>query len=214
MRIVITGGPSSVPIDAVRSITNQSTGELAVILAQRFQEAGNQVDLLLGRRAIFRTPNAHFFDTNEDLELLLDRVVRREEVSMLLHAAALADFGVDKVVTGQSKQSKIPAKISSSVTAVQIWLSPKAKVIARLRSLFPGAFIVGWKFESDGSTRDAVEKAVCQIKAHRTDACVVNGPAFGAGFGYCNENGLLHSVGSKSELAELLLRLAPLNRAA
>ncbi|MBV8532876.1 MAG: hypothetical protein JO207_03665, partial [Verrucomicrobia bacterium] len=35
MRIVITGGPSSEPIDRVRVITNQSTGELGVKLAQR-----------------------------------------------------------------------------------------------------------------------------------------------------------------------------------
>ena len=48
MRIVITGGPASEPIDRVRFITNQSTGELAVKLAQSFSAAGHNVELFLG----------------------------------------------------------------------------------------------------------------------------------------------------------------------
>ena len=207
MRIVITGGPSSVPIDAVRSITNHSTGELAVILAQRFRAAANEVELFLGKRSIFRIFEAQFFDTNEDLERLLSVVAKREEVGVVLHAAALADFGVDRIVIPE--EAKRAAKISSSTTAVQLWLLPKSKLIAKLRQLFPQAFIVGWKFEVDGSPREAVEKAVQQIKAHRTNACIVNGTAFGSGFGYCDETGLLYSAETKDELANLLVRLLP-----
>jgi phosphopantothenate---cysteine ligase (CTP) len=203
-RIVITGGPSSEPIDRVRFITNQSTGELAVLVARKFQQAGCEVELLLGRRSIFRTSSARFFDTNEDLERLLSQVVCREGVQAVLHAAALADFEVANVIIEGPSQGVM--KISSAATAIQLRLVPKAKVIARLRELFPGAWIIGWKFELDGSPADVVSKGVQQIDKYATNACVVNGSAFGPGFGYCNSSGLVQSVRNKEELADLLLR--------
>jgi len=205
MRIVITGGPSSEPIDGVRFITNQATGELAVLIAQKFLEAGNEVELLLGRRSIFQSSSARFFDTNEDLERLLSEIVNRERVQAVLHAAALADFEVANLVVEGQKQGV--AKISSAATAIQLRLVPKAKVIARLRELFPEAWIIGWKFELDGSPGDVVCKGIQQIEAYATNACVVNGSAFGPGFGYCNSTGLVRSVRNKEELAGLLLQV-------
>jgi phosphopantothenate---cysteine ligase (CTP) len=205
MRIVITGGPSSEPIDGVRSITNQSTGELAVLLAKRFRESGSNVELFLGRRSIFRTSWARFFDTNEDLERLLGEVSKREEVHAVLHAAALADFKVANMLVEGQKQAVL--KIPSTATAIQLRLVPKSKVIARLRQLFPEAFIIGWKFELDGSPADAISKAVRQIEVCGTNACIVNGSAFGPGFGFCDRNGLIYTVGSKPELVDLLWKL-------
>jgi phosphopantothenate---cysteine ligase (CTP) len=205
LRIVITGGPSSEPIDGVRLITNQSTGELAVLLAERFRESGNDVELFLGTRAIFRTSWARLFDTNEDLERLLGEVKKREEVHAVLHAAALADFKVANIQVEGQKQSAL--KIPSAATAIQLRLVPKSKVIARLRKLFPEALIIGWKFELDGSPADVVSKGILQIEKYATNACVVNGSAFGPGFGYCDRNGLICSVESKPELVDLLWRL-------
>jgi phosphopantothenate---cysteine ligase (CTP) len=204
-RIVITGGPSCEPIDRVRFITNQSTGELAVLVAQKFQEHGNEVELFLGRRSIFRTSSARFFDTNEDLERLLSEVVQREKVDAVLHAAALADFKVANIAIEGGNQGA--AKISSAARAIELRLVPKAKVIARLRHLFPQAWIIGWKFELDGSPADVVSKGIQQIEKYGTNACVVNGSAFGPGFGYCNSTGLMRSVRNKEELADLLLKV-------
>jgi phosphopantothenate---cysteine ligase (CTP) len=205
MRIVITGGPSSEPIDGVRSITNQSTGELAVLLAKRFRESGSNVELFLGRRSIFRTSWARFFDTNEDLERLLGEVSKREEVHAVLHAAALADFKVANILVEGHEQAVL--KIPSAATAIQLHLVPKSKIIARLRQLFPEAFIVGWKFELDGSPADVISKGIQQMEKYATNACIVNGSAFGRGFGYCNSTGLARSVRNKEELADLLLQV-------
>ena len=77
MRVVITGGPSSEPIDQVRMITNRSTGELAVKLARRVAASGHEVDLLLGQGSIFRSQPAKYFFSNEDLYRLLSEVAER-----------------------------------------------------------------------------------------------------------------------------------------
>src|SRR6516162_8328466 len=97
MRVVITGGPSSEPIDKVRVITNRSTGQLAITLADCFGRAGHQVTLFLGQGAIFRQIGAVAFERNEDLDALLEGVEEPARVDLVLHAAALSDFGVERV---------------------------------------------------------------------------------------------------------------------
>ena len=202
MRIVITGGPASEPIDQVRFITNQSTGELAVKLAQGFLAAGHQVDLFLGRGATWRLESAKFFQTNEDLCRLLGEMTDRGGVDAVLHAAALSDFGVARrMVSGRATEA---AKISSDAETIELRLVPKPKLIRHLRGWFSSAYIIGWKFELEGTPGDAVKEGVQQIELNRTNACVVNGSAFGPGFGFCSAEGLVRTLPTKEALATWL----------
>jgi phosphopantothenoylcysteine synthetase/decarboxylase len=205
MRIVITGGPASEPIDQVRFITNQSTGELAVKLAQRFSAAGDKVELFLGRGAIWRSETARYFQTNEDLHRLMREVPQRESVDAVLHAAALSDFGVAQtLVPGANSEA---AKISSEAGSIELRLVPKPKLIRDLRDLFAGAYIIGWKFELDGRPMDVVREGVRQIEVNRTNACVLNGSAFGPGFGFCTSLGLVCTLATKDELSDWLMEV-------
>jgi phosphopantothenate---cysteine ligase (CTP) len=202
MRIVITGGPSSEPIDQVRAITNRSTGELAVKLSRRVATSGHSVELFLGHGAIFRSESAKYFWTNEDLSRLLSDVVERDQVHAVFHAAALSDFGVAKLdIPGERPGA---AKISSDAESIQLRLVPKPKLILQLRELFANAYIVGWKFELDGTLEDVVREGMQQIRLNRTNACVLNGAAFGSGFGFCTGNGLVHTTATREELADWL----------
>jgi phosphopantothenate---cysteine ligase (CTP) len=205
MRIVITGGPSSEPIDQVRVITNRSSGELAVKLARRVAASGHSVELFLGQGAIFRSESAKYFWTNEDLYRLLSSVVERSHVNAVFHAAALSDFGVAKsdIPRGEPRA----AKISSDAESIQLRLVPKPKLILQLRELFANAYIVGWKFELDGTPEDVVREGIQQIRLNRTNACVINGAAFGAGFGFCTGNGLMHTATTRDELADWFVEM-------
>ena len=205
MRIVITGGPASEPIDQVRFITNQSTGELAVKLAQAFLAAGHQVDLFLGRGATWRLESAKFFQTNEDLCRLLGEMTDRGGVDAVLHAAALSDFGVARrMVSGRATEA---AKISSDAETIELRLVPKPKLIRHLRGWFSSAYIIGWKFELEGTPGDAVKEGVQQIELNRTNACVVNGSAFGPGFGFCTGLGLVCTLPTKESLSDWLVEV-------
>jgi phosphopantothenoylcysteine synthetase/decarboxylase len=204
MNVVITGGPSSEPIDEVRVITNRSTGELGVILAQAFRQGGHEVSLFLGRFSQFRHPQAAYFDRNEDLQRMLGEMNERKSVDVVLHAAALADFQVAAVRAGNIDLGL--KKIGSEHEILSVELAPKPKVIAGLRNLFPNALIIGWKLELDGSRDDLIREATRQVKKNCTDACVINGRAFGDGFGFCTEAGLQDSFSSKAELADFLLK--------
>ena len=188
MKIIVTCGPSYEPIDEVRRITNFSTGELGILLANRLTRAGFEVLCFKGVGATCplrvegaRTVN---FTTNENLRAGLAAVEARGEILAVFHAAALSDYRV-KSVQASGGAEIAAAKIPSRAGELTLTLEPALKLIGDLRALFPASKIVGWKYELNGTRDDALAAAARQIANAKTDACVVNGAAFGPGFGVC-----------------------------
>ncbi|PAW79107.1 MAG: hypothetical protein B9S32_03890 [Verrucomicrobia bacterium Tous-C9LFEB] len=208
MAILVTCGPSFEPIDQVRRLTNFSTGELGVRLAEALAAAGHDVICLKGVGATFRDPAKSVrqiaFATNDDLQRELETLSRQEKIGAVFHTAALCDF---KVVTATSSSGARldAAKIPSRIDSITLVLEPALKVISGLRPLFPGARIVGWKYELVGKQSDAVEKAQRQIKENHIKACVVNGDAYGDGYGFCTAQGVQHHSTTKAELCAFLV---------
>jgi phosphopantothenoylcysteine synthetase/decarboxylase len=204
MRVLITAGPSSEPIDDVRVITNRSTGELGTVLAESLARAGHKVELFLGQGATFQWNGAKLFATNEELERLLAQVQQTETVDFVFHAAALADFRVARIEVNRTPQ--FTPKIGSDAGSVWLELVSQPKLIASLRRYFPGARIVGWKYEHAITRDELLLEAAHQMQQHRTNACVVNGRAFGSGFGICTDLGLIATCDSKQSLADFFIR--------
>jgi phosphopantothenoylcysteine synthetase/decarboxylase len=179
MRLLLTCGPSYEPIDDVRRITNFSTGALGMRLASTLAAAGHEVTCFKGVAATTHESAGAAkvvpFSTNDDLLARLAAVERREEVSAFFHVAALADFKV--------RRDGGERKMSSRAGEITLTLVPAAKVISQLRGLFPRARIVGWKYELDGTREEALAKGARQLAENGTEACVVNGAAYGRGFG-------------------------------
>ena len=204
MRVLITAGPSSEPIDEVRVITNRSTGELGTVLAKCLSKAGHRVELFLGQGATLQWNGAKLFVSNEELERLLSEVSQPEAVDFVFHAAALTDFRVERIEVNRTRQ--IVSKIASDTGSVWLELVPQSKLIAKLRSYFPNASIVGWKYEHEITRDELLGEAARQIQQHGTNACVVNGRAFGPGFGVCTSAGLIATCESKQSLADFFVR--------
>ncbi|MES2573062.1 MAG: phosphopantothenoylcysteine decarboxylase [Verrucomicrobiota bacterium] len=208
MRVVITCGPSYEPIDRVRRITNFSTGELGVLLARHCVEAGAEVLCLMGEAATWpgRPEGVEpvRFSTNDDLLARLRAIPEPGQVDYFFHAAALADFKVTKV-TGPGGELLVEGKIASRSGALTLRLEPAVKLIGHLRTLFPNAWIAGWKYELDGSREEAVAKALRQIAENRIDASFVNGTAYGDGFGHVGRDGLITHYPSKETLCAALI---------
>ena len=188
VRVIVTCGPSCEPIDEVRRLTNFSTGELGILLANRLTRAGCEVLCFKGAGATcpVRVEGANVveFTTNETLRAGLAAVAERGEIAAVFHAAALCDYGVKSVNTDDA--AKIDAaKIPSRAGALTLTLEPLPKLIHELRALFPASRIVGWKYELTGTREDVLAAAARQMRESGTAACVVNGAAFGPGFGVC-----------------------------
>jgi phosphopantothenoylcysteine synthetase/decarboxylase len=202
---VVTCGPASAPIDSVRRITNFATGEIGSILSQALQEAGWEVICLRGEGSTFPAPagiDVRMFSTNDSLAALFQSLPAAPNA--IFHAAALCDFQVASI-EGAAGMKKIPTRDG----ALTLHLEPAPKILPRLREWFPGAFIVGWKYELDGDRPAVLAKGAAQIRECRTDACVVNGAAYGEGFGILLPDETLTEVADKRGLATALLDYPP-----
>jgi len=186
--LLITAGPSYEPIDEVRRITNMSTGTLGCLLANRLHAAGFKITLLLANSSSYRgpieCPNVQSFNTADDLSGLLTALAGEKKWLGVLHAAALSDFRVQSVLDAQN-QPLTDKKIPSTFPEIRITLIPAPKIIRQLRRLFPESKISGWKYEPAGTKNQVLQKGWQQIAACHSDACIVNGPGYGDGYGFC-----------------------------
>lgn len=207
-RVVVTGGPAAVPIDQMRILTNRSSGELAIRLANALAAVGADVEAWIGAGAtcmIDRSPNVQWsaFETNQDVlkrfKTLAEKPVK---VAAIFHAAALSDFAVARIENADGKVLT-NKKIPSSEPDVRVVLKPAPKVLRQLRSTFPDAYICGWKFEA-GSRIEARQAAKAQIRSCRIDACVLNGPAMGSSFEWHQADGSVLDIPDRASVAETL----------
>lgn len=206
---VVTTGPSSVPIDGVRRITNTASGEIGALLAATLHERGFEVLLMRGCGSIHsKVPDGALlseFATNDDLAHLLGGLAetRGDSVQAVFHAAALSDYALTSV-RGPDGAVASAGKIPGDLAELRLDLAPAPKLLPRLRAWFPKAWIVAWKYELEGSSADAIAAARAQISKSHADASVVNGQAYGAGFGLVEgESAPLHFM-KKKELAAFL----------
>ena len=124
------------------------------------------------------------FTTNADLSRQMEEHAHAMRVDAVFHAAALCDFAIDSVLD-ESGRLASSAKFSTREGPIHLVLKPAPKILPLLRSWFGRARIVGWKYELIGSVAEALSTAQGQINECRTDACVLNGKAYGKGFGLC-----------------------------
>jgi phosphopantothenoylcysteine decarboxylase/phosphopantothenate--cysteine ligase len=124
-------------------------------------------------------------------------------IAAVFHVAALCDYKIRRVEDDQGENCDSP-KIASRSGALTIRLEPATKVISQMRRLFPESILVGWKYELAGTRREALTKAAWQIEDNRTDACVLNGRAFGPGFAFCQSSQPANECDTKAKLVQFL----------
>jgi phosphopantothenoylcysteine synthetase/decarboxylase len=213
MRFLVTCGPTYESLDEVRRLTNFSTGKLGIGLANHLHEAGHEVTLLKGYYAVCEVkPRVEpvVFTTTDDL-LQRFRSAATTPFDAVFHAAAVSDFRFGQVFRRSSDGALEPLKSGKFGTREGTLLAelvPTAKVIAESRGLFPSTRIFGWKYEVDGNRQGTVMLGQKQIAENRSDFCVVNGPAYGVGFGIVNPAGFALHCDDRETLYPELLRLA------
>jgi phosphopantothenoylcysteine decarboxylase/phosphopantothenate--cysteine ligase len=107
MRLLITAGPTREPIDAVRYISNRSSGLMGLALTQAAVDLGHDVTLLLGPGpgddAAAAGCTLYRFNTAADLDDLLKSYWPKHD--LLVMAAAVADYRPKAVHRGKLRQN-------------------------------------------------------------------------------------------------------------
>ena len=206
MTTLVTFGPTQEPLDAMRILSNRSTGALGTELALTMAQAGHQVIALRGTGATADTGNLVKadirilpFTTTEDLRRTLEQLSETTIVDAIFHLAAVSDFYFPGAGNG---------KIPTSAGPFTLTLEPTPKILPLLRGWFPTAQITGWKFEASEIARSedqALATTRAQITRADTDACVLNGSSYGKGFGFLGkEAGSFRHLATSTELCEFL----------
>jgi len=213
MHLIVTAGPTFEPLDQVRRLTNFSTGRLGTELAFYLAQKGHQVTLMLSEQAVYRAGAKGMevvpFSTTASLRnALVD--ASKVKVDAVFHAAAVCDFTFGRVWHRDERGELVPVqrgKISTRDGSLVAELVPTSKLIAELREWFPDSWLVGWKYEVDGSKGDVLAAAERQIQDYRTSGCIANGPAYGEGFGLVFNGDITVHVPDAASLFDELMRM-------
>lgn len=166
-KVLITSGPTWVPIDDVRVISNTATGKTGVLLANKFAREGCRVTLLLGpvnAPGLINKVKLKRFSFFEELSNLLKKELAKN-YDIIIQAAAVSDFKPD---------FRRNRKISSRVKALKLILKPAPKIINSLRKLKPRSFLTGFKFEPGMEARKLIRGARKLIREASLDCVVAN----------------------------------------
>lgn len=194
-KVLVIGGASEEPIDEVRVITNRTTGETAVRLAEAAYRRGAEVELWTGRMLVPVPPHIRrrSFRTVDDL---LDMAAEVDHDAVVV-PAALSDYAPAPA------QGKVP----SDRPALELRLAPLPKVLPALR---PRAkVVVGFKAEMGVAEDELIRRARARLEAHRLDLIVANdlgdvGEGTTAAVVISSE-GAERFAGSKADLADRVL---------
>ena len=213
MKCIVTCGPTYEPLDKVRRLTNFSTGRLGTELAGFLMHYGHEVLLLRGVQSTYANTEGELkvqsFTTTEDLGTRLLACVK-ENHGAIFHAAAVSDFRFGKIWqrAGDATLHELSAgKIETREGTLLAELIPTTKILPQLRNWYPAAFIVGWKYELDGTRQEAEKRALRQLEESQSNLCVLNGAAYGEGFGLVSPGGAIQHATSAEELYQVLAHL-------
>lgn len=178
MKVLITSGGCKVPIDDVRHIGNFSSGNYGSKLAEAFFEAENYdvsffmekgskkpfnwTDDWIGSQGKNSTISMREYK-NYDEYLTVKDLIKAEQPDIIISAAAISDYIVDKT----------EGKISSSEDELVIRLRKGEKVIKSFRELAPNSTIVGFKLLV-GPTPEQKQSAIAKVFESGVDFVVYN----------------------------------------
>ncbi len=201
-KILITCGPTWVSLDAVRVMSNQSSGELGHILAMDCQKAGAEVTLLEGpvqnplKAGGIKVVKFVFF---EELAQLLKRELRKK-YDVLIHAAAVADYRPAKV---------FPGKIDSAAPQLNLKFIRTPKLINTVKKIAPKIFLIGFKLEPKVGKHNFKKITKKLFNEARCDLAVANSSNKRKYSGYlvdCERRVLAHAA-SRQKLSQNLITI-------
>ena len=149
VRVLVTAGPTFEPIDAVRGITNRSSGRMGYAVAQAALEAGAQVTLVSGPTALTPPFGARLVSVVTAEEMLTRVNAQVADADIFIAVAAVADYRVAKPNV---------QKIKKSDQALTLELVPVVDILASISKRPNPPFCVGFAAESENLDEYAEEK--------------------------------------------------------
>ncbi len=177
-RILITAGGTREPVDSVRYIGNISSGHTASRLAEELVAAGHTVTWLGAEDAVqpVSVNRIESYYSFADLETQLRVLLRSGEYDVVIHAAAVSDFSVALVESGErTAVDHCTGKLSSESDLV-VHLKPNPKLLDSLKSWSgnPALRVIGFKLTDTKDPKQRIAAIRKQFDDSGVDAVVHN----------------------------------------
>lgn len=150
-RVLVTGGPTPVPIDAVRRIVNRFSGRLAIAISEELLLRGAEPILLLGEGAAAPPdwlPHEWIASYDHYRQRVLELAASAPAAG--LFSAAVADYRPSTPTSG---------KIASGQARWTLTLEPTDKVIELVRQAAPQLYMVTFKYLEQASLEELLAEA-------------------------------------------------------
>ncbi len=189
LSIMVTAGGTREPIDAVRYLTNRSSGKQGHAVADEAAERGAKV-LLVTTTDRPVAPGVEVIRVDTAAEMASAVLSRADAADVVVMAAAVADFRPVNAASG---------KLKKYAGTPELVLEPTLDILASLgQSKRPGQTLVGFAAE----TTDVVAHATAKLARKNADLVVANDvSAPGAGFEHDTNAVTLVSASATTNLA-------------
>ncbi|MBI5555190.1 MAG: bifunctional phosphopantothenoylcysteine decarboxylase/phosphopantothenate--cysteine ligase CoaBC [Elusimicrobia bacterium] len=158
--ILITAGPTQEPIDAIRYITNRSSGKMGYALAREAASRGAEVILVTGPTHLVPPKEATVIQVQTALDMYEKVMGQCQEADIIIAASAVGDFRPVKVTQGKIKKKE----------SLNLSLVGNPDILLELGKRKKGQLLVGFAVESD----NLLVKARKKLKAKNLDLIVAN----------------------------------------
>ena len=155
--ILVTGGPAPTPIDNVRQISNNFTGQLGIEIATEIHLRGANVLLIHGTGKAQPhdwLPHNTVHNYEEYSKNVMQALIEIPFAAGLF-SAAVADYRTESVFPG-----KTPC-----TGPISLGLVPTEKIINAVKTNFPDLYIVAFKYQENISHQDLMGIAHERIRA-------------------------------------------------
>jgi phosphopantothenoylcysteine decarboxylase / phosphopantothenate---cysteine ligase len=159
--VLITAGPTQEPLDAVRFISNRSSGKMGYALAEAALARGARVILVTGPVNLTEPGGAEVVHVKTALEMRQAVMDHLEEATIIVKAAAVADY--HRLNPPQQKVKKTAARLS-------LELDPTPDILAEIGRVKGDRMLVGFAAE----TENLIEEARRKLKSKNCDMMVAN----------------------------------------
>jgi phosphopantothenoylcysteine decarboxylase/phosphopantothenate--cysteine ligase len=140
VKVLMTAGPTYEAIDAVRGITNRSSGKMGYALARAAIEAGAEVTLVSGPTSLKPPVDAEMVSAVSAQQMLEAVESRIGAADIFIAVAAVADYYV---------LNPSDNKIKKDAHILTLELAPNPDILANVTSLDNAPFCVGFAAESE-----------------------------------------------------------------
>ncbi len=178
LRVLVTAGGTQEAIDDVRVLSNTSSGQTGIKIAEHLDHLGFDVTLAKAQNAVssYLEKQKKFTDF-KSLDSLLHKELQENSYDCIIHAAAVSDYSVSKISFGNttSKPDEVK-KLSSEYESMDIHLVKNPKIVDQIKNYSKNRDIklIAFKLTSNASPEEKTKAVEKLMNSSSADAIVHN----------------------------------------